>query len=228
MKNRWEIFTNRDNSISVSAYVGNGHGVHANMFPVNYEELFDIPDDVLFRANKCIISSAYNEFVDNEKPLLDDGISLNEFLNQISEGLLWKRHQGLCHTEMATKDSILTYLKYTKRTGYKEIIKIVNFEKVLEFERQKTLSRITSDTELDIYNRIINLQEIKDGYPILMELNDYPNIEFKDAALLLLKCKVYDIEDKHYLETKKHSNIEKETLKLYKKTLFSQIHNSYK
>lgn len=226
--NRMEKFTNKDESISVNAYVGNGHGVHANMFPVNFEELWDIPDDVLFRANRCILSSAYCEFSQNEEALLKDGISLDEFLDRIDAGLLLKRRQGLCHTEMATKDSILTYLKYTKRSGYKEIIKIVTFEKVLEFEKEKVLNRVTTESELNIYNRIINLQEIEDGYPIFIELNSFSNVEFRNAALLLLKCKVYDIEDKHYLETKKHSTVEKESLKVYKKTIFPQISNQTK
>ena len=222
MNKRLETFTNRDNSISVSTYVGNGHGVHTNMFPVNYEELWDIPDDVLFRVNKCILSSAYCEFSNNEDALLDSGVSLDEVLDRIEAGLLWKRRQGLCHTEMATKESILTYLKYSKRSGYKEIIKIVNFDKVLEFEKIKVISKITSDYESNLYDKIVNLQEIVDGYPILNEINSISNEDFKTAALLLLKCKVYDIEDKHYLETKKHSANEKENLKVYKKTIYPQ------
>lgn len=222
MSKKIETFSNRDNTISVKAYVGNGHGVHTNMFPVNYEELFDIPEDVLFRTNCCIVSSAYCRLVNNDSALIQDGITLDALLDRISQGILLKRRQGLCHTELATKDSVISYLKYIRSAGLKDIIKVFNFDKVLEFESKKTLDRVSSEDELDIYNRIMNLESIEDGYPILIELNGVENQDFSSAALLLLKCKVYDIEDKHYLKTKTHNATEKEALKIYGKTVFPQ------
>ena len=74
--------------------------------------------------------------------------------------------------------------------------------------------------------KITDIQnDFKNGYKfgeLLFKFELISNEDFKTAALLLLKCKVYDIEDKHYLETKKHSANEKENLKVYKKTIYPQ------
>lgn len=212
-----DTYTSKDGSISITAYSGNGHGVHTNMFPVNYEEIVDIPDDIIFRTNQCLISSFYCR-------LYDKGIEDFELLSdRISNGLLWKKRDCLCHSDLATKDSVVTYLKYVNTSDVKNSIRVYNFDKLLDFEKKKTSKLISNDIEMELFNRIINLDNISDSFNITIEVLALDDNKFKKAALLLIKCMVYDIEDKHYLDTKKHNKEDVLNLKLYKKTLYSQI-----
>lgn len=220
MSRRLETFTDKFGKISVEAYVGNGHGVHANKFPVNYEELFDIPEDILFRTNECIISSAYCRLIGKEELYSTEGLTLDQIIDRIANGLLWKKRQNLCHSDLAIKDSVITYLKYVGNSSLP--IGVYSFDKLFEFEKEKTKNAINNNEELELYNSIINLNTIAEGYPLLMRLLDFEDSNFKKYALLLLKCKVYDIEDKHYMQSKKHDIGENESLKLYRKTVFPQ------
>lgn len=221
-KTRYDTFTTKDGSISITAKVGNGHGVHANYFPVKYEEIIDLPDDIIFSGSKCIISSAYCELERNPS-LLEEGTTINQVVDEIEEGILWKKRQVLYHTELITSKSVKTYLKYVKTGDIKGKLKIFNFDKVLEFERQKTESTITKNGELKLYREIVNLDEVEKGEELFRKIMALKYSNFKKTALLLLKCKVYDLEDKHYLNTKTHDKRENDYIKRYRKTLFPQI-----
>lgn len=221
-KYRFDTFANENCSekVSVDAYVGNGHGVHTNKFPVNYEELFDVPEDIVFRTNQCIISSAYCRLDKSVERLSKDGVTAEQVIRRISDGLLWKGREGLYHSDLATKDCVMTYLRYVKTSSFP--ISVYSFDRLLEFEKDKTMGKIISDKELEIFNQIMSITEVSDGEPILSTLLEIDDSEFKKAALLLLKCKVYDIEDQHYLRTKIHDQNEAELLKTYRKKVFSQ------
>ena len=147
---RQEIFANRDGTISVKTYVGNGHGVHTNMFPVRYEEMIDIPNDIYFRTNRCIVSSAYCRLQKEGIALAKGRVTFDQVLDRIQRSLLLKKRQGLCHSELATKDSVLTFLKYVKTSEVIDNLRVFNFEKLLEFEKEKTESKISSKEENDI------------------------------------------------------------------------------
>ncbi len=219
-----EIFVKSDESIKTSAYVGNGHGVHTNMFPVNYMVLFDFPDNILFRTSRCIISSAYCRLSSRQEDLINSGVTVDEVVDKIAAGILWKGVQGLCHTELATKECVMTYLKYvTENTSTKYDLRVYSFDDLLAFETRKTRSRISSGIEQELFNKIINLKDIESGFALIEELNKVENVEFRSAALLLLKCKVYDIEDMHYMQSKVHDKKDKEQLKVYRRMIFPQV-----
>ena len=221
MKNSCDTFTSNDKEISVKAYLGNRHGVHTNKFPVRYEEIVDAPDDILFRTNSCIISSAYCRLEKMADKLAKNGETFDEVISKIKNGLLWKGRQCLCHSELATKECVETYLKYVKSSDIG--IGIYNFDKFLEFQKEKTINSIVCIEEEQIYNEIISLQEISESTVLLNKIMLLDNSNFKKYALLLLKCIVYDIEDKHYLETKIHNKGELDALKVYRKITTPQI-----
>ena len=220
---RFSTFTSKDGSISIQAYVGNGHGVHTNLFPVQYEELFDVPENVIFRTNQCLISSAYCRITQSDNIVLEDGITLEQVIDRIEKGLLWKKRDGLCHSDLATKDSVMTYLKYIKTSDVKYHLRVFNFDQVLDYEVEKAKKAISSSEEAEWFQQIMQLDSIKDSFSILSSILSFEDSEFKRAALLLLKCKVYDIEDQHYLQSKKHDKEEVDSLKQYRKSLFSQM-----
>lgn len=221
MKNSCDTFTSNDKEISVSAYLGNRHGVHTNKFQVKYEEIADAPDDILFRTNRCIISSAYCRLSEKKKELEKNGETFENIIAKIENGLLWKGRQCMCHSELATKECVETYLKYVKYSSIE--IGIYNFDKFLDFQKEKTLQSITSEEEKNIYIEIINLQEISESILLLNIIMMLDDSDFKKHALLLLKCVVYDIEDRHYLNTKNHDKGELEVLKTYRKIISPQI-----
>ena len=89
-------------------------------------------------------------------------------------------------------------LKYINKSDVKDNIRVYNFNKLLEFEKEKTSKLITNDKEKDLFNRIINLDNITDSFDITLDVLALEDNKFKKSALLLIKCMVYDIEDKHY------------------------------
>ena len=217
-----DTYTNKSGTITIEADLANSRAVHTNMFPVEYEELHDIPDDIVFRTNECIMSSMYCRYFQGKIKLTEEDPTIGKLLHQIVAGYLWKEHRGQCHSELATKSSVMTYLKYVKTGDVKQRLRVYNFDKLLEFEQEKTKARIKTEEELAIFNEIINLNSVKKGFRIISKIVKLENEDFQNAALLLLKCKVYDIEDKHYLETESHNKEEKECLKMYRITLFPQ------
>ena len=94
-----------------------------------------------------------------------------------------------------------------------ELIKQKRLEKGL------TIEQLSEKTMLSI----AILKDIESGFALIDELNKVENVEFRSAALLLLKCKVYDIEDMHYMQSKVHDKKDKEQLKVYRRMIFPQV-----
>ena len=196
---KWETFYNYNKTISVEAYLGNEHGVHATKFPLVYEELKDIPDDIIFRVSTSYLDSAYIRISEKIDSIKANNESFTKIMETIYTGTLFKNRNTMCHSNLATASSVLTFLKYVKvKTTINEVIPgIVNYDKFLSYLSNKTLASITNDTELTIYNEIISLKNT-DIQSLLEAINNLFDTPFKKNALLLLKATIYGLEDTYY------------------------------
>lgn len=211
---KWGTFSNYNDTISVKCYLGNAHGVHAVNYPLTYEEIKDIPDDIIFRVTRSYMDSAYARISKMPEKLKANNTNLITVIETIYKGILFKGRKTMCHTNLATAKSVKEYLKYidTKSTIKEVIPGIVNYDKFLSYISNKTGVSITNDIEQDIYTEILSLKDINNNL-LLNRINSLDNSLFKKNALLLLKATIYNLEDQHYQKNKEHNSKELKLIK---------------
>ena len=193
----------------------NNHGFHANRYYVNFEEVADVPDNIIFKAAPEV---RYGVHTIKVAGLTEE--ENKEIIRDIYKGFQIESHRSIKSIIM-DRDSAFKFMKYMK--NYRSFsFKVYNFDDFINFEIESIKQVVTSDEEKQLMNDIIELQEIQDSKELLnriLMLNDSP---FQRKALLLLKIKAFDIEDQHFLLEKKHREKDLEDLKIFKKTNYRQ------
>ena len=193
----------------------NNHGFHANRYYVNFEEVADVPDNIIFKAAPEV---RYGVHTIKVAGLTEE--ENKKIIRDIYKGFQIESHRSIKSIIM-DRDSAFKFMKYMK--NYRSFsFKVYNFDDFINFEIESIKQVVTSDEEKQLMNDIIELQEIQDSKELLnriLMLNDSP---FQRKALLLLKIKAFDIEDQHFLLEKKHREKDLEDLKIFKKTNYRQ------
>lgn len=215
-------YSTTDGKYSTNAVLVNGV-IRTNTFPVKYLELVDIPHDILFYVQKNIASAAFVTL--SKKPELLEGrkVTPAEVENRIKAGMLWKDGKESDYTELANKDSVLTYLRYTNRDSECSDIKVYSFAELLQFEIEKALKQASNVEEAELIKELLLIKNVLNTYPFYLRLIELPDSPFKKAALLLLKMKSYDLYDQHYSMSKKHNPFDEDVISEYGETTIPQL-----
>ena len=216
-------YSTTDGKYSTNAYFAKGLVVHTNPFPVNYLELVDIPHNILFYIRNNIASAAYITLKKNPELLEGRNITPTEVEKRIKAGMLWKDGKESVYTELANKDSVLTYLRYTNRDSDCSDIKVYTFAELLQFEITKALKLATNIEETELIKELLLVKSVLNTYPFYLRLIELPNTPFKKAALLLLKMRAYDLEEQHYSLSKKHNPFDDDVIKEYSSSTIPQL-----
>lgn len=193
----------------------NNHGFHGNRYCVNLEEVIDVPDNILFKASPDV---RYGVHTINDPKLSEE--ENKKLIKEIYDGFQIESHCSIKSIIM-NRDTAFKFMNHKK--NYRSFsFKVYNFDDFISFETESLLKLISSDEEKQLLNDITELQDIKDSEFILNKILLLPNSPFQRKALLLLKIKAYDIEDKHFLSDKSHREEDLKNLKMFKKTNYRQ------
>ena len=189
----------------------NNHGYHANRYCVNLEEVIDVPANILFKADPNI---RYAVHTINVAGLTEE--ENKKIISDIYNGFQIESHCSFKSIIM-DRDTAFKIMKYMR--NYRSLsFKVYNFDEFIKFEIESVKQLISSDEEKQLINAIIELEDIKDSAALLNALLSLKDSPFQRKALLLLKIKSFDIEDKHFLSKKAHSEEDIANLKVFQKT----------
>ncbi|MBQ3298021.1 MAG: hypothetical protein IJG97_04355 [Bacilli bacterium] len=193
----------------------NNHGFHANRYCVNYEEVIDVPKNIMFKASPDV---RYGVHTINEPSLTNE--ENKELIKDIYNGFQIEKHCSFKSIIM-DRDTAFKFMKHKK--NYRSFsFKVYNFDEFISFEIESIRNLKKTDEEEQLLDDIIGLQDIKDSESLLNRILLLSDSPFQRKALLLLKIKAFDIEDQHFLSEKKHSEEDLKNLKIFKKTNYIQ------
>ena len=189
----------------------NNHGYHGNRYCVNLEEVMDVPENIIFKAEPNV---RYAVHTIKEPGLTEE--ENNKLIQEIFNGFQIAYHCSFRGVIM-DRDTAFKFMKHKKNyRGFS--FRVYNFDEFIDFEIESTKKLAESGEEKELLSDIILLQDIKDSEALLNRILLLTDSPFKRKALLLLKIKSFDIEDKHFLSEKKHRDEDLENLKIFRKT----------
>ncbi len=193
----------------------NNHGFHGNRYCVNYEEVIDVPKNIMFKASPDV---RYGVHTINEPSLTNE--ENKELIKDIYNGFQIEKHCSIKSIIM-DRDTAFKFMKHKK--NYRSFsFKVYNFDEFISFEIESIRNLKKTDKEEQLLDDIIGLQDIKDSESLLNRILLLSDSPFQRKALLLLKIKAFDIEDQHFLSEKKHNEDDLKNLRIFRKTNYIQ------
>ena len=193
----------------------NNHGFHGNRYCVNYEEVIDVPNNIIFKASPDV---RYGVHTINDPSLTKE--ENQELIKSIYNGFQIETHCSIKSIIM-DRDTAFKFMRH--KNNYRSFsFKVYNIDEFIAFEIKSIRNITKSDEEKQLLDDIIRLQDIKDSELLLNRISSLSDSPFQRKALLLLKIKSFYIEDQHFLSEKKHREEDLKYLKIFKRTNYIQ------